>query len=159
MALNVINKISSKIKFLHRKNRFLTPGLRRLLCNSLIQPHFDYACSSWYPFLTQNLKNKIQIMQNKCIRFCLKLDNLSHIGKNELEKINWLNTYDKFRQNLCTIVFNSLHGKCPLYISEIFDVVQQGNRNTRFSYLNKRRQTWDSILILVLASGLNYLVI
>ena len=98
-------------------------------------------------------------MQNKCIRFCLKLDNLSHIGKNELEKINWLNTYDKFRQNLCTIVFNSLHGKCPLYISEIFDVVQQGNRNTRFSYLNKRRQTWDSILILVLASGLNYLVI
>ena len=139
MALNVINKISSKIKFLYRKNRFLTPDLRRLLCNSLIQPHFDYACSSWYPFLTQNLKNKIQIMQNKCIRFCLKLDSMSHIGKNELEKINWLNTYDRYRQNLCTIVFNSLHGKCPLYISEIFDVVQQGNRNTRFSYLKIRQ--------------------
>ena len=139
MALNVINKISSKIKFLYRKNRFLTPGLRRLLCNSLIQPHFDYACSSWYPFLTQNLKNKIQVMQNKCIRFCLQLDNMSHIGINELEKINWLNTYDRYRQNLCTIVFNSLHGKCPLYISEIFDVVQQDNRNTRFSYLKLRQ--------------------
>ena len=135
MALNVINKISSKIKFLYRNERFLTPGLKRLLCNSLIQPHFDYACSSWYPYLTQNLKNKIQIMQNKCIRFCLQLDNRSHIGLNELEKINWLNTNDRYRQNLCTIVFNSLHGNCPLYISKMFDVVQQGNRSTRFSYL------------------------
>ena len=74
-------------------------------------------------------------MQNKCIRFCLQLDNRSHIGLNELEKINWLNTNDRYRQNLCTIVFNSLHGNCPLYISKMFDVVQQGNRSTRFSYL------------------------
>ena len=49
MALSVINKINNKLKFLYRKNRFLTPTLRRLLCNALIQPHFDYACSAWYP--------------------------------------------------------------------------------------------------------------
>ena len=30
MALNVLNKISSKINFFYRKNRFLTPDLRRL---------------------------------------------------------------------------------------------------------------------------------
>ena len=41
MALSVINKINNKLKFLYRKNRFLTPALRRLLCNTLIQPHFD----------------------------------------------------------------------------------------------------------------------
>ena len=43
MALKVINKINSRLKFLHRKNKFLTPALRRLLCNALIQPHLDYA--------------------------------------------------------------------------------------------------------------------
>ena len=48
MALNVIHKINNKLKFLYRKNDFLTPPLRRLLCNALIQPHFDYACSAWY---------------------------------------------------------------------------------------------------------------
>ena len=37
MALNVINKLNSRLKFLHRQNRFLTPPLRRLLCNALIQ--------------------------------------------------------------------------------------------------------------------------
>ena len=41
MALNVIDKVNSPLKFLHRRNRFLTPPLSRLLCNALIQPLFD----------------------------------------------------------------------------------------------------------------------
>ena len=32
-------RINSKLKFLYRNNRFLSPPLRRLLCKSLIQPH------------------------------------------------------------------------------------------------------------------------
>ena len=34
MAFNVINKISNKLKFLHHKNSFLRPALRRLLYNA-----------------------------------------------------------------------------------------------------------------------------
>ena len=74
MALSVINKINNKLKFIYRRNRFITPTLRRLLCNALIQPHFDYACSAWYSDLTKTLKNRIQTSQNKCIRFSLQLD-------------------------------------------------------------------------------------
>ena len=55
-ALKVIRKINGKLKFLYRKNSFLTPGLRRMLCNALIQPHFNYACSKWYPNLNVKLK-------------------------------------------------------------------------------------------------------
>ena len=51
MALKVIDKINGRLKFLWRKHKFLTPSLRRLLCNALIQPHFDYAISAWYPNL------------------------------------------------------------------------------------------------------------
>ena len=80
MALNVVNKINNMLKFLYRKNSFLTPALRRLLCNALIQPHFDYASSFWYPNLTKKLKHRIQTTQNKCIRFCLQLDKLKHIS-------------------------------------------------------------------------------
>ena len=45
MANKVIIKVNARLKFLHRKNKYLTPNLRRLLCNALIQPHFDYPCS------------------------------------------------------------------------------------------------------------------
>ena len=76
----VINKISNKLKFLHKKNRFLTPTLRRLLCNVLIQPHFNYAFSAWYTNLPKKLKNTIQTSQNKCIRFCLQFDKMTHIS-------------------------------------------------------------------------------
>ena len=34
MALSFINKINNKLKFLYRKNRFLTPTLRQLSCNA-----------------------------------------------------------------------------------------------------------------------------
>ena len=71
MANKVISKVNVTLKFLHRKNKYLTPNLRRLLCKVSIQPHFDYACSAWYPNLSKKLKNRIQTLQNKCIRFCL----------------------------------------------------------------------------------------
>ena len=37
IALKTIKKINQKLKFLYRKNRFLTPELRRLLYNVIIQ--------------------------------------------------------------------------------------------------------------------------
>ena len=81
MELKVINKINGKLKFLYRKNEFLNPELRRMLCNALIQPLFDYACPAWYPDLTEKAKKKIQIMQSKCIRFCLRLNKMYHISE------------------------------------------------------------------------------
>ena len=67
VSLKIVNKINGKLKFLYRKNRFLRLELRRMLCNALIQPHFDYACPAWYPNLNQKneKKKKIQIMENK----------------------------------------------------------------------------------------------
>ena len=74
MALNVIDKINPRLKFLHRQNYFLTPPLRRLLCNALTQGLFDYACTVWFPNISKKLRLRLQATQNKYIRFCLKLD-------------------------------------------------------------------------------------
>ena len=67
MALNVIDKVNSHLKSLHRQNRFLAPPLRRLLCNALIQPIFDYVCITWFSNLSKRLKLRLQASQNKCI--------------------------------------------------------------------------------------------
>ena len=116
MALFVINKINNKLKFLYRKNRFLTPTLRRLLCNALIQPHFNYACSAWYPNLTKKLKNRIQTSQNKCIRFCVQLDKMTHISHKEFETLNWLPVTERFNQCINSIVFKCVNNQCPNYL-------------------------------------------
>ena len=89
MALQALSKINGKLKFLYRKQSFLSFPLRRLLSNALIQPHFDFACLAWYPCLTKKLNKKLQTAQNKCIRYCLSLGNRFHIGTTEFGAINW----------------------------------------------------------------------
>ena len=32
----------------------------KTFCNALIQPHFHYACSTWYPNLDEKLENEIK---------------------------------------------------------------------------------------------------
>ena len=49
MALKALNKVHGKLKFVYRKNKYLTPTLRRMLCNAIIRPYFDHDCSAWYP--------------------------------------------------------------------------------------------------------------
>ena len=56
MASKVLKKLNVKLKFLYRQSRYVTPAYRILLCNALIQPYFDYGCSSWFPLLKKNLK-------------------------------------------------------------------------------------------------------
>ena len=135
MALEVIKKANARLRFLFRNNRFLTPYLRRLLCNSLIQPHLDYASAAWFPNLTSKMKKKIQIVQNKCIRFCLQLSNRTHIGFEQFEKINWLSCEDRFRQTLCSAVFKFVNENSPKFMSEVFNISHQSNLGTRCSFL------------------------
>ena len=65
MPHTVISKVNARLNFLHWNNIYLTPNLHPLLCNGLLQPHFDYACSAWYPNLSKKVKNRIQTSQNK----------------------------------------------------------------------------------------------
>ena len=61
MAMQVCIKGTSKRMLFYKKNTFLSKDLRRLLCNALIKPHFDYACAAWYPNL--NKKNNCRFYE------------------------------------------------------------------------------------------------
>ena len=71
---------------------------RKILCSALIQCHFDYSCSFWYPGINKGLKDKLQTTQNKMIRFILNLDNTAHIGNKERVKAEFLNVTDRVKQ-------------------------------------------------------------
>ena len=103
MAFGVIEKTNSRMKFLYRKNQFLDVLLRRLLRNASIQ-------SVWYPNLSKKLTDKLHVTQNKCIRFCLKLQSREHI-------------------------LNEHFHKCPAFINEVFRSPENMRINTRNSFL------------------------
>ena len=124
----------SSLLFVTIKQKFLTLSLRRLLCNALIQPHYDYACSAWYPSLNKRLSKKIQTSQNKCIRYCLNLDNSAHVGIDEFIKINWLPTKERVEQCICVNIFKFFNKMSPQYMSEIFHP-SHSRYNTRMATL------------------------
>ena len=101
MTTKVLSLVNNRIKFLYHKQKFLTLSLYHLLYNSLTQPHYNYACSAWYPSLNKRLSKKIQTSQNKCIWYCLNLDNKTHVHINEFIEINWLPTIERVAQHKC----------------------------------------------------------
>ena len=106
MALNVIDKvIDSRLKFLHKTKPFFNIPLCSLLCNALIQPLFDYACTAWFSNLSKRLKLCLQESQNKCIRFYLQLDKRSKICVKEFLQLNWLKVHDRYLLFIASDIF------------------------------------------------------
>ena len=91
MANYVIQKANVRLKFfLYRKGKFLNLTTKKLLVMCLIQSHFDYACSFWYPGLSKVLKNKLQVDQNKIIWFVLNMDSRALSGSSVFMSLGWL---------------------------------------------------------------------
>ena len=91
-----------------------------MLCNSLIQPHFDFACCAWYPNLSMSLKNKLQTAENACIKFYLRMERRSHIGLNHFEKITWLAVKNRVNQCIAVTAYNFKHNLSLVYMSDIY---------------------------------------
>ena len=75
----VKRKTFAKMKALARIRQFVTQGVSLQLYKSLIIPHVDYG-DVLYDSLSKGDAKKLQIIQNKCLRICLKSDPLSSAG-------------------------------------------------------------------------------
>ena len=75
------------LKFLFRKQTFLYLQTKNHSVMILLQCHFDYACSFWYPGLSKLLRNRLHDTQNKMVRFTLKLDPRSHLELNDFKSL------------------------------------------------------------------------
>ena len=70
---NILTNGNSRLKFLYRQAQYLNTRSRKLLTLALILCHFHSACSTRYSGLQKTRKHKLQILQNKTIRFSLDL--------------------------------------------------------------------------------------
>ena len=71
---NILGKVNARLKFLYRHGDCLSKQTRKTLSSALILCHFDYSCSAWYSGLNKSFKHKLQVAQNKVVRF------INHLG-------------------------------------------------------------------------------
>ena len=124
-ARSIITKSTNKLKFLYRNARSLDSKSKAVLTSPLIQCHFDYASAIWYSGLTQTFKTKLQIVQNKIIRFILDLPARSHVGYVEFSKAKMFPVHKRVELLKMNHMFNIIHGNSPAYLKE--DISLQDN--------------------------------
>ena len=82
--------------------------------------------------LEKGLKGKLQIAQNKCIRFCLSLGNRESVKYAHFKEINWLSVANRVNQFMVVSVYKFYNDLAPSYMSEIFKPAARKHR-TRHS--------------------------
>ena len=70
--------------------------------------------------MTKTLKKRLQVTQNKCVRFCLNLNNRDRIDEIKFKQINWLPIDKRVEQCIGTLVYKYFQKKVPSYIEDIF---------------------------------------
>ncbi len=119
---------------MYRQANFLNQNSRKTLCSALIQCHLDYSCSSWYSGLTQTLANKLQVAQNKMVRFIKSMEPRTHIGQEELSSIGMLDVTSRVKQLRLNHVFKIYNNSSPLYLAKHFTKTTKIHTyGTRFS--------------------------
>ena len=135
IADKIISKSSAKLKFLYRQAKHFDLQTKRLLTSALIQCHMDYASSSWYSGLTKTNKGRLQIMQNKIIRFLLNAPPRAHIGPDQFRQVNMLPVQLRVQQLKLNHMYNIVNNNAPDYMSASVSINSSGH-NTRSSTLS-----------------------
>lgn len=131
---NILSKVNARLKFMYRHSNSLSQRTRKNLCSALILCHFDYSCSSWYDGLSKGLKKKLQIAQNKVVRFINSLGPRTRITGDILAELNLLNVETRVKQLRLNHVHKIFYNLCPTYLKQNFVPLNSVHQyNTRSS--------------------------
>ena len=127
----------SHILFLYRHSRLLDTNCRRILCSSLIQPYMDYCCSSWYSGLTGRLRDRLDVLQRRMVRYIFGYGPRQHVGSDDVKALSWLLVKDRVRYFKLVHVFKVVHGRAPSYLMGLFvPITGTHSHDTRSSSYN-----------------------
>lgn len=122
-----------KLKALYRFKYQLSRELKLKLVKTLIYPHLDYCCSVYYNFLPQYNKNKLQRIQNACMRFVCCIPFMEHVTP-YLIQLNELNVQQRMQYLITIFLYKLLKCRTPSYL---YDLIQRRsdihNANLRFN--------------------------
>ena len=132
-----VGKAMSNFNQMSRYKRFLNQESKIKLCESIVLSQFNY-CDVVYSNLDQFLKNKIQKIQNLCIKFIFDLRRKDHCDYNFFRKqLKWLDMNQRRVKHGLTLIYKILHGLAPNYLADSFCLVNEIHSvNTRSSRNN-----------------------
>ena len=135
MGNNVVKKVNSVLKFLHRKSDFLKFSNRKLLCSALLQSRFDYGYNFFYRGMYCDLVTKFQTAQNKMIRFILEYNSRRHLFAKDFIKAGYLSVEKRYDYLSVNLMYKIYYDQAPSYLCQFKKVDSVHSYETRGSVM------------------------
>ena len=127
---SVTQKLFCKIGLLRRLKTFLDTSTLNILYKSLIQPHFDYCNVVYYGRFNEDA-HKLNVLQKRCARIILGVNSLTS-SEIMFPMLGWKSLQDRCNYFKALLVYKSLNGLAPSYVSSKFNYVSDSHHvNTR----------------------------
>ena len=134
---NMMKVCAGRLAFLYRQSSLLDKTFRQTLCSTLIQPYIDYCSSSWYCGLPMVLKERLNVIQRKMVRFINRLDYRGHVDEVNLKELSWLKIPDRVKFFQLNHLFRIRNKLAPSYLLPNFtSIAAVHSHNTRGSEFN-----------------------
>lgn len=111
----ICNKISKKLGFAYRVSKHLTLYTRKTIYNTIIKPHFEY-CSSILYMCNDTSISKLQLLQNRCMRFILKCNRYTSINTMQCT-LNWFSVKENIKYRTLIFLYKLHNNLLPTYLS------------------------------------------
>ena len=103
---------------------------------AMVQCHYDYACAMWFSRISISAKKRLQIVQNKVIRFVLGIPSRTHLGCSECSRVNILPVKYRADQIKLNHMFNIVHDSAPEYLKQSINLSRSNRYDTRSGNLS-----------------------
>ena len=103
---------------------------------AMVQCHYDYACAKWFSRISISAKKRLQIVQNKVIRFVLGIPPRTHLGCSEFSRVNILPVKYRADQIKLNHMFNIVLGSAPEYLKQSINLSRGNLYDTRSGNLS-----------------------
>jgi hypothetical protein len=134
----LISKAMGNFRNLLNFKNFLDSEAKQKFCESMVLSQFNY-CDIVYMGIDKNLENKIQHIQNICLRYIFNLRIRDHPNYDNLRaKLGWLKMSDSRVSHGLTQMYKILNGHAPYYLSDFITLTSEITEpRTRSQLTNK----------------------
>ena len=120
----LVSKISCRLALLRRLRGYLDSHTLKLLCNSLVLPHFEYSCPAWISGCTERLKNTLLRQHKQMARIALNVDHTISSAK-IYAKLKWVPISDRWDYHISTLMYKIVNGSAPEYLCNEFSLARE----------------------------------
>ena len=126
---HVCKKMSYYLHLVGLHKRTLPASLIKLLMDSLVLPHMQYALPVWGPSLYQQHSQRLQRLQNRAVRLIFSLNKFDHVS-NYYKQLQWLNLDQFIQFRLSCVMFHQYHHSKGILLEP---PIQFGNHASYFT--------------------------